>query len=546
VDFFVSYAEADQQWGEWIAWQLEEAGYSTRVQAWDFGAGSRFVHEMHLAAQEARRTVAVLSGAYLRSAYAETEWQAAWAADPSGRRRNLLAFRIEACDRPGLLRQVVSVDLFGLDQDAARARLLAVAAVQRGKPTHPPGFPGAPTTVTETARPGFPGLPPVWNVPGRLRTFTGRGALLDQISAGMAVSGGRVAVTALHGLGGVGKTQLAIEYAWRHAGAFQLVWWVNAEQAALVGEQLAGLAGTLGVTVSGDVGRDAVAVLERLRHRDGWLLIYDNAPDAEQIWPWLPTAGAGRVLITSRSPVWGGMATRVPVDVLDRPDALALLNRRIQGLGEGAGRELADELGDLPLALEQAAAYIEATGMPVARYLEKFRLGRAAMLGRGRDLAYRGTVDTCWAFALTELTSNDPAAAELLAVAAYYGPDPVPLNLLASHLADGELAAAVADDDLDEVVAAVRRFSLARRDGTTLQLHRLVAAVIRAHLTADQRAAAARQVRRQLRAACPGDPDYPATWPRWAGLASHLPPPPPCTPTRPPTTPARTETWCGR
>ncbi len=298
VDFFISYTGADQAWAEWVAWQLEDTGHTTRVQAWDFGAGSRFVHEMHQAAQEAERTVAVLSAAYLRSAYAEAEWQAAWAADPSGQRRRLLVLRVEDCDRPGLLGQLVSVDLFGLDPDAARDRLLAAADGQRAKPTRPPAFPTAstttvPITATGAVQPHFPGLPQVWNVPARLATFTGRQQLLDQVRAGLASGGGRVAVTALRGLGGVGKTQLAVEYAWRHAADYHLVWWVNAEQAALVGEQLAALASHLGVPATGAVAADAAAVLAALAHRDDWLLAFDNAESAGEIRGWLPPAGCG-------------------------------------------------------------------------------------------------------------------------------------------------------------------------------------------------------------------------------------------------------------
>src|SRR5262249_18701417 len=99
-DFFVSYTAADQSWAEWIAWQLEDASYQVRIQAWDFGAGVHFVEEMHRAVQGAARTVAVLSAAYLRSAYSQAEWQAAWAVDPTGQDQKLLVFRIEDCPRP--------------------------------------------------------------------------------------------------------------------------------------------------------------------------------------------------------------------------------------------------------------------------------------------------------------------------------------------------------------------------------------------------------------------------------------------------------------
>lgn len=146
IDFFISYTGADQGWAEWMAWTLEEAGYSTILQAWDFPSSSYFVHKMHEATQIARRTIAVLSHAYLDSAYAEAEWQEAWRNDPRGENGKLLVFRIEDCRRPGLLGQVVSDDLFGIDAETARSRVLIAARRGRRKPAIPPGFPavGAP------------------------------------------------------------------------------------------------------------------------------------------------------------------------------------------------------------------------------------------------------------------------------------------------------------------------------------------------------------------------------------------------------------------
>lgn len=159
-NFFISYTAVDRQWAEWIAWELEEAGYTTILQAWDFTPGSHFVTAMHLATQITERTIAVLSRAYLESAYSEQEWQAAWADDPSGVERKLLVLRIEDCPRPGLLGQVVSEDLFGVGKELARTRLLAAVQEGRRKPPMPPQFPGQAPPVTE---PEFPGL-----VPGEL------------------------------------------------------------------------------------------------------------------------------------------------------------------------------------------------------------------------------------------------------------------------------------------------------------------------------------------------------------------------------------------
>ncbi|CAI7973395.1 TIR domain-containing protein [Frankia sp. Hr75.2] len=167
VDFFVSYAEADRAWAEWVAWQLEEAGHPVVLQSWDFRPGSHFVHEMHQAAMNATRTLAVLSEAYLTSAYREAEWQAAWARDPSGADRGLLVVRVEDCPQPGLLGQVVGIDLFGLERQEASRRLQAAAAGLRAKPENSPTFPGS---RMPSAAPHFPGGPvardAVWR-PGR-------------------------------------------------------------------------------------------------------------------------------------------------------------------------------------------------------------------------------------------------------------------------------------------------------------------------------------------------------------------------------------------
>ncbi|WP_255724434.1 TIR domain-containing protein [Frankia sp. Cj3] len=139
----MSYTAVDREWAEWIAWMLEDAGHHALIQAWDFGPGSHFVGEMQRAFEGGRRTVAVLSAAYLTSAFASEEWQASWAADPAGAERLLLVVRVEDCDRPGLLRQLVSVDLFGINRAEAKRRLLKAIETHRGKPDIEPTFPAA-------------------------------------------------------------------------------------------------------------------------------------------------------------------------------------------------------------------------------------------------------------------------------------------------------------------------------------------------------------------------------------------------------------------
>jgi hypothetical protein len=314
-DFFVSYTQADRAWAEWLAWELEAAGYTTQLQAWDMPAGTAFLHVMDQAVQHARHTILVLSPAYLRSAMAQAEWRPGFKADPSGQARRLLPVRVEDCEPKGLLADRVWIDLVGADEATARARLreeVARALRGPGRPTTPPRFPRAPAAAT--ARPRFPtALPSVWNLPYRRNsTFTGRDELLASL-AGQLAGGGAAAVTqVLQGGGGVGKTSLAVEYAYRHRGRFDTVWWARAEQPATLLSDLTDLAVTLGVADPEEASQQpaAAAVRRWLDDHNRWLLVLDNAgaPDTPtgldaplaRVVDLLPQVGHGQVLVTSR------------------------------------------------------------------------------------------------------------------------------------------------------------------------------------------------------------------------------------------------------
>ena len=211
-------------------------------------------------------------------------------------------------------------------------------------------------------------LPAVWNVGPRNAGFVGRDVTLRQIGERLW-SEGTAVVQALHGMGGVGKTQLAIEYAHRHAGAYDLVWWINAEETGLIGEQYAALAAELGLIPPRADTVSAVGALRAYLRRQGrWLLVLDNADSPGELRAWVP-AGPGHVLITSRNPGWGEIAARVEVDVLSRPESVELIHTFRPGLGEAEANQLAEALGDLPLALALAAGFLAETGMPVEDYL---------------------------------------------------------------------------------------------------------------------------------------------------------------------------------
>src|ERR1700746_347107 len=173
--------------------------------------------------------------------------------------------------------------------------------------------------------------PRVWNIPARNPGFTGRDDLLAVVR-GRLLAGDRAVVQALHGMGGVGKTQLAAEYAHRFAGAYDLAWWIDAEQGKLIGDQVAALGLSLGCVEAG-AGTEAmgVAVLAELRRRGRGLLVFDNAEAPADVAPWLP-GGGGHVLITSRQRGWDEVAAPVEVDVLARDGSGAILQTRVAAL----------------------------------------------------------------------------------------------------------------------------------------------------------------------------------------------------------------------
>jgi hypothetical protein len=238
------------------------------------------------------------------------------------------------------------------------------------------------------------------------------------------------------------------------------------------------------------------------------------------------------VLITSRNALWPpGQAVEVPV--LDTEVAAGFLAVRTGDADHQAAAGLAEAVGGLPLALEQAAAYIQATGSSLARYLAAFDRRRADLLARGELAGYRGTVAAVWALAFTQVQESAPGAVGLLRLLAFCAPDAVPLRLLLRPRPGlaGQLPAEVApvlspllEDDLaaGDAVAALRRYSLARPAGDGLvSVHRLVQAV-----TVDQMSSELRDAWREaaavvVEAALPGDPRQPADWPAFAALVPH-------------------------
>jgi cellulose biosynthesis protein BcsQ/tetratricopeptide (TPR) repeat protein len=543
-DFFISYTHADRAWAEWIAWILEEDGHRVHIQAWDLVPGDNWVRSIAVAMRDAHRTIVVLSDNYLQSAYAEAEWQSAVAGDPHGAGRKVLTVRVAPCDRPGMLAETVGIDLFDLTEAEARSRLRAMvsaAEAGRAKPQAAPGFPGGERAISR--EPGFPGaLPQVWNVPARNPNFIGREPELDALAHGLA-AGSKVMVHSVRGMGGVGKSQLATEYAHMNAGNYDLVWWISAEEPALIPDQFAALATRLGLNPTTDRDTLQIEVYDRLRSMSNWLIIFNDADSPEDIRPWLPAGSlppdvSGHVIVTTRRSGYTTLGRVLDLDVMSQEEAVQLLRIRVPDLDLHAANQIAEELGRLPLALEQAAAYLDRSQMPGQEYLRLLNSRGADLYKRGRVSTRNETINTLWDISLERLGAENPAATQLLNICAYFAPEAIPLNLFTGHpdLLPGALSSAATDElAFADTIAALVDYSLAKRTVGGIQIHRLIQATVRArsHHSAESDDSAYRATQSadhplttalsMLRADVPEQVmSAPQSWPKWAMLLPHV------------------------
>ena len=524
--FFISYTQADRPWAEWIAWVLEEAGFETKIQAWDFRPGSIFPLEMQKASASAERTVPVLSPDYLQSGFAMAEWAAAFAQDPTGEKGTVLPVRVRRTKLDGLLRSIVYIDLVDLDEAAARERLLAGLARGRAKPASKPMFPGG-------ARPRFPGEPIVPPDPAKAAAklaelplddvpdpaplppgsrmplsanplFVGRQGdlrtLVRLLKVGETAAIGQIA--AATGLGGIGKTQLACEFVHRYGRFFEGgVFWMSFADEAAVPTEVAACGRGLGLHPS----YDSLPLEQQVRLvEEAWqsplprLLVFDNCEEPRLLDQRRPRSGGARVLVTSRRSRWDPAlgVKALPLDTLERPVSIELLRRFRPDVpaGDAALDGIAETLGDLPLALHLAGSFLArykdaSFGQPAA-YLEQLRRGdlltHPSLQGKGSEISPTGHeahVARTFALGYERLDPADPIdalARKLLARAAHFAsgePIPRPLLLATLRLAEGEADAFLSvEDALDRLIGLGL---LESGEGGWLVLHRLVAAFAR-------------------------------------------------------------------
>ena len=383
-DFFVSFNQADRDWATWIAWVLEENGYSVFFQDWDF-RGS-FVEQMDQAHRRAQATIAVLSDNYLASGFARSE---AWAASPATRSgaRTARPVKVGSITDPGLLGHFAYVDLTDCGEAEAKSACCRGCNQADASRRRAPISPAAPSAACRTA----PASPlALHNLPPPNPDFVGREGPLAELRR--LLTAGRARPSSPRpspASAASARPRPPAPTAYRHLADYRLVWWLRAETPATLAADYATLAAPLGLDpAEPDQAKLTAAIRDALPDLAPVLLVFDNVEDPLLPRDYLPRAGA-HVLITSRRTDWRGIARPLALELMPEAEALQLLTGRpdpeaLPAADLAEAKALAADLGHLPLALAQAAAYIHECAETFAGYRELLRTSRPVMLAEGR------------------------------------------------------------------------------------------------------------------------------------------------------------------
>jgi tetratricopeptide (TPR) repeat protein len=346
-------------------------------------------------------------------------------------------------------------------------------------------------------------LPAVWNVPYRRNPFfTGRTDVLRRLRDKLTTvkTAALTQPQAISGLGGIGKTQIALEYAYQYRDAYRFVFWTRAATHETLVSDFVTIADLLHLPEKNEQDQNQVikAVKEWLTTHNEWLLILDNADDVAMVSDVVPTSSEGHIVLTSRAQAMGSLAQRIDVESMGMTEGTLFLLRRANVINEDAFLDQASEeqlagaeaivieMDFLPLALDQAGAYIDETGCSLSAYLNLYRTHRKELLQRRSQLptAHPEPVATTWSLSFQKVEQADPAAADLLRLYAFLEPDTIPEELVSeggTHLSPNLQCVAADLLRLNEAIEELRKFSLVQRNpiAHSLSMHRLVQAVLK-------------------------------------------------------------------
>jgi hypothetical protein len=512
-EVFLDFTPEDQLWAEWTAAVLASVGIRVRLAT-----------EVSAARHEpvpATRSVAIVSDFYL----------ARMRDFPSAARPNVVISVTETRLPEELTEDMPIISLAGATQTEAVERLIEEL---EGRPTD------LESVISGLRYPGGEG-PQVQNIPARNVNFTGRDADLRALREQLRSR--RLAVVlplTIQGLGGVGKTQVALEYAHRFKAEYDIIWWMSCGQSQYVDASLADLGQRMreefeaDVPEEGGISEVVQKVLQMLNEgttRRRWLLVYDNAEDIDELKHLLPSS-RGHVLITSRNERWKDLGGEsLPVDVFTRQESIRHLRRRKEEITEAEANKIADVLGDMPLAVAAAGALLADTTMTVTEYLQKLEEQPARPRPPGHPLGdYPQAVAKAWHLSLDQLKARSPAASRLLEICSAMAPD-ISLDLINTQaMADSlrDLDSTISERAMiNRLIRQVDVLALIKLDNNVqqIQVHRVVQAVVGERMDNAEKARARRVVHRLLVEVSPqGDVDDPQTWQRYRLIWPHLRP----------------------
>ncbi|NLL53751.1 MAG: tetratricopeptide repeat protein, partial [Clostridiales bacterium] len=482
-DFFISYTTPDEKWATWIAGVLEENSYTTYLQAWDFKPGENFVKNMHKALMHCERFIAVLSAEYMKSVYCQAEWTAAFTKDPCGEKGSFIPIRIEDYKPEGLFAPIIYIDLFGADEKEAEERLKQIN--KEGIPRNKAGYPG-------TKKPIFPGQLPLNNIPHTKNLhFTGRKEILCKLENSLNPGEKNPCSIVMYGMGAVGKTQIALAHALSNGYLYDTVWWVNAENEVAMLNSYKSLLLQKGI-IKKDIAYDREEILHSIwgwmSQNRNWLFIYDNAESEQDLTPYLPRINTGHILITTRNQSWRNMQ-KLEIKVFKPQEAVEFLKSfKLKGSIDDAV-VLAEELGYLPLALDQAAAYMLESNKSYKEYIDLFIKYRLDIFGKVgyESISYEKTVATTWNISLDKI--DNESTKQLIQLLAFLAPDHIHENMFlqTSEYLPEPLASSVQDAlEFDKALRELVRYSLVQIDKGLISIHRLLQDVIQQSLGNDR------------------------------------------------------------
>ncbi|WP_185010952.1 FxSxx-COOH system tetratricopeptide repeat protein [Streptomyces sp. AK010] len=516
ADVFVVFTGEDRMWAEWLEGTLKP--YCSRVT----------LHDVAIRVPErpdpATRALILTSDAFLQARHGRAAWRALTDSAPGLPALQVTRLRLDRAQMPGADVEYTSVDLHRADEAECVQRVFKALNLTTD------------LVPTGTASPRFPGnWPRIFNAPSRNTLFTGRAAVLEQLRSqlGEGISVVLPQPQTLFGLGGVGKTQIVLEYVHRFVADYDLVWWISAEHKDAIIASLAELGSRIGASGGDDMALASAEVVQMLASgapTTRWLLVFDNADDPETLKRYFP-AGGGHILVTSRNQAWAQQGASLSVDVFPREESIEHLTRQAPGLTVDEADRVADAVGDLPLAVEQAAAWLAETATPTDEYLRQLTEQTTAVLGLNHPKDYPQPVAATWNISIARLKERSPASVRLLQLCAFMAPEPISVRVLYNK----EMLDALREWDpslqesllLGRVIREIGRFALAKVDQSSgsIQVHRLVQAVIRSQLSEAEREEARHVVHTVLASARPdGDEptDDPSTWPLFDSIWSHL------------------------